>query len=342
MTTRWSARIRSKLSAVIVVVALCTMPLRVGAAGDPLPSWNDGAAKTAILDFVRKTTTQGSPDFVAPEERIAAFDQDGTLWVEQPIYTQVLYCLDRVPAVVKAKPELAKVEPFKTVLSGNREAIAKLSKDDLLKIVGATLTGMTVDVFAKEAEDWLSKAVEPRWKKPYTALIYQPMTELMQYLRDNGYRTFIVTGGGQDFVRVYAERVYGIPPEQVVGSAGETKFGYDKTGKPELTKMPKLLLDNDKAGKPEGIHLMIGQRPHAAFGNSIGDKEMLEYTGAGSGARLMMLVHHDDAEREFAYGPNSRVGTFPDTLMTEAKQRGWTVISMKNDWKRIFAFEGDH
>jgi phosphoserine phosphatase len=321
---------------------LCASPLPARAAGDPLPSWNDGAAKTAILEFVRATTTQGSPDFVASGERIAAFDQDGTLWVEQPMYTQLLYCLDRVPMVVKTKPELAKVEPFKTVLSGNREAMAKFSKDDLLKIVAATLTGMTVEQFAKEAEDWLAKAVDPRWKRPYTALIYQPMVELMQYLRDNGYRTYIVTGGGQDFVRVYAGRVYGIPPEQVVGTAGETKFGYDKTGKPELTKMPKLLLDNDKAGKPEGIHLMIGQRPRAAFGNSIGDREMLEYTGAGPGHPLMMLVHHDDAEREYAYGPNSKVGTFTDALMTEAKQRGWPVISMKNDWKRIFAFEDDH
>lgn len=333
------SRPRRHLTPVLAVLSLAA-PVCARAAGDPLPSWNDGAAKTAILDFVKATTTQGGPDFVAPEQRIAAFDQDGTLWVEQPIYTQVLYCLDRVPAVVKAKPELAKVEPFKTVLSGNREAIAKLSKDDLLKILGATLTGMTVDVFQKEVADWLTKAVEPRWKQPYTALIYQPMVEVMQYLRDNGYRTFIVTGGGQDFVRVYANRVYGIPPEQVVGTAGETKFGYDKTGKPELTKMPKLLLDDDKSGKPEGIHLMIGQRPHAAFGNSLGDKEMLEYTGAGDGKRLMMLVHHDDAEREFAYGPNSKIGTFPDSLMAEAKRRGWTVISMKNDWKRIFAFEG--
>ena len=327
------------LGPALAVLLLLATSLRVHAADDPLPSWNDGAAKKAILEFVRKTTTQGGADFVPPEERVAAFDQDGTLWVEQPIYTQVIYCLDRVPAVVKAKPELANVEPFKTVLSGNREAIGRLSKDDLLKIVGATLTGMTVETFDQEVEDWLTKAVEPRWKKPYTALVYQPMVEVMQYLRGNGYRTYIVTGGGQDFVRVYAERVYGIPPENVVGTAGETKFGYDENGRPELTKMPRLLLDNDKAGKPEGIHLMIGQRPHAAFGNSTGDKEMLEYTGAGDGARIMMLVHHDDAQREFAYGPDSKVGTFPDSLMAEAKQRGWTVISMKNDWKRIFAFE---
>ena len=338
MTTRWSARIRSKLSAVVVVFALCAMPLRVRAAGEPLPSWNDGAAKTAILDFVRKTTTQGSPDFVAPEERIAAFDQDGTLWVEQPIYTQVLYCLDRVPAVVKAKPELAKVEPFKTVVSGNREAIGKLSKDDLLKIVGATLTGMTVDVFAKEAEDWLSKAVEPRWKKPYTALIYQPMTEVMQYLRDNGYRTYIVTGGGQDFVRVYAERVYGIPPEQVIGSSGVVKFEMPQPDKPVLMKEPKVEFIDDGPGKPVGINRFIGRRPVLAFGNSDGDQQMLEWTAAGPGARFMGIVHHPDAEREYAYDRQSKMGRL-DKAFDDSPSKGWTVVDMKRDWNAIYPFQ---
>ena len=309
-----------------------------------LASWNDGPAKQAIIDFVRATTDQGSPKFVPPEDRVATFDQDGTLWVEHPIYSQVVYCLDRVPAVVEQKPELKKIEPFKTVLSGNREAIAKLSLHELETILAATLTGMSVDTFEAEADKWLAAARHPRWNRLYTELVYQPMLEVQQYLRDNGYRTYIVTGGGQDFVRVYAQRVYGIPPEQVVGSAGGTKFSYDKNGKPFLTKEPKLLLNDDKAGKPEGIHLMIGRRPHAAFGNSDGDREMLEYTGAGDGARLMMLVLHDDAQREYAYGParglpDTKVGAFSQALDAEAKKNGWTVISMKSDWKRIFPFD---
>jgi phosphoglycolate phosphatase-like HAD superfamily hydrolase len=314
------------------------------ASGGPLPSWNDGAAKQAIVDFVRATTDQGSPKFVPPEDRVATFDQDGTLWVEHPIYSQVVYCLDRVPAVVEQKPELKKIEPFKTVLSGDREAIAKLSLHDLEAILVATLTGMSVDAFEAEANKWLTTARHPRWNRLYTELVYQPMLDVQQYLRDNGYRTYIVTGGGQDFVRVYAQRVYGIPPEQVVGTMGGTKFSYDKNGKPFLTKEPKLLLNDDKAGKPEGIHLMIGRRPRAAFGNSDGDREMLEYTGAGDGARLMMLVLHDDARREYAYGParglpDTKVGAFSQALDVEAKKNGWTVISMKSDWKRIFPFD---
>jgi phosphoglycolate phosphatase-like HAD superfamily hydrolase len=310
-----------------------------------LASWNDGPAKQAILDFVKATTDQASSKFVPQPERIATFDQDGTLWVEHPIYSQVVYCLDRVPTVVKAKPALENVEPFKTVMSGNREAMAKLSMHDLLTIVVATLTGMSVDEFDAEAKAWIATAKDARWKRPYTDLTYQPMQEVMQYLRASGYKTYIVTGGGQDFVRVYGEQVYGIPPEQVVGSMGGVKFGYDKDGKPILTKEPKLLLNDDLAEKPEGIHLMIGRRPYAAFGNSIGDRQMLEYTTAGTGARLGMLVLHDDAQREYAYGPaqglpDTKVGTFSQALHDEAKKKGWTVISMKNDWKRIFAFEG--
>ncbi len=330
-------RFSTLLAVLLVPMLAAALPAR--AQTDPLPSWNDGAAKEAILEFVKATTDQASPKFVPPSERIATFDQDGTLWVEQPMYTQVIYCLDRVAAVVAQKPELKSVEPFKTVLSGNREAMAKLSMPDLTKILAATLTGMTVDEFNAEVKKWLATAKHPRWKRPYTELTYLPMHEALKYLRANGYRTYIVTGGGQDFVRVYAEQVYGIPPEQVVGTMGGTHYGYDKNGRPMLTKEPKLLLNDDKAGKPQGIHLMIGRRPVAAFGNSIGDKEMLEYTQAGDGARLMMLVHHDDAVREYAYGPKSRIGSFPDALMAEAKTRGWTVISMKNDWKRIFAFE---
>ncbi len=317
---------------------------KAGAEADPLPSWNDGPARQAILRFVRETTDPSSAKFVPPEERIATFDQDGTLWVEHPIYTQVVYCFDRVPAVVKAKPDLAGEEPFKTVLSGNREAIAKLSMDDLLKIVGATLSGMDVETFREEVASWLEAARDPRWKRPYTDLTYLPQIELLAFLRAHGFKTFIVTGGGQDFVRVYAERVYGVPPEQVVGSAGAVNYQYDKDGRPILVKEPKLLLNDDNAGKPEGIHLMIGRRPHFAFGNSTGDRQMLEYTTAGEGARLGMLVLHDDAEREYAYGPaqglpDTKIGRFTQELYDEATKDGWFVVSMKNDWKRIFAFE---
>jgi phosphoglycolate phosphatase-like HAD superfamily hydrolase len=326
-----------------LIGSLLAFPASVQAQ-DPLSSWNDGAAKQAIISFVHATTDSSNPDFVPPEQRIATFDQDGTMWVEYPIYSQAVYCLDRVPAVVKARPELAGVEPFKTVLSGDHAAIAKLSEADLLKIVGANLSGMTEDEFDAQVTSWLVRAKDPRWKRPYTELVYQPMLEVMQYLRANGYKTYLVTGGGQDFVRVYSERVYGIPPEQVVGSAGATTFGYDASGKPTLTKDPKLLLNDDKAGKPEGIHLMIGRRPFAAFGNSSGDREMLEYTTAGSGTRLAMLVLHDDKDREYAYGPAeglpaAHVGSFPQSLVDEAKQKGWIVISMKKDWRRVFSFE---
>lgn len=323
----------------LVLGALLLAGIDAHAQTDPLPSWSDGAAKRAILEFVRATTDQASPKFVPPAARIAVFDQDGTTWVEQPMYAQVMYCLERVPVLVKAKPELKDVEPFKTVLSGNREAMAKLTMPDLEKILAATLTGMTVEQFTAQVKDWLATAKHPRFKRPYTELVYQPMLEVMTLFRANGYKTYFVTGGGQDFVRVYSEQVYGIPPEQVVGTAGGTKFGYDRAGRPMLTKEPRLLLNDDKAGKPEGIHLIIGRRPVAAFGNSIGDKQMLEYTQAGDGARLLMLVHHDDGTREFAYGAKSKVGTFPDALMAQAQKQGWVVISMKNDWKRIFAFE---
>ena len=325
-------------------LALCVVSATVQAADDPLPSWNDGSAKQGIIEFVQATTDRSNAKFVPPEERIATFDQDGTLWVEHPLYTQVVYCLERVPAPVAKKPELKSVEPFKTVLSGNREAIAQLSLAELEKILAATLTGMTIDEFQAEAKKWLAIARHPRWQRPYTELVYQPMLEVLNLFRAGGYRTYIVTGGGQDFVRVYSEQVYGIPPEQVVGTAGETKYGFDNEGRPELTKEPKLLLNDNFAGKPEGIQLVIGRKPHAAFGNSTGDQQMLEYTTIDNGAGLGMLVFHDDAAREYAYGPAqglpaTKVDTFTQALYDEARQRGWFVISMKNDWKRIFAFE---
>jgi phosphoglycolate phosphatase-like HAD superfamily hydrolase len=318
-------------------------PAQTATAGDSLPSWNDGPAKQAIIDFVGATTDRSSPKFVLPEDRIATFDQDGTLWVEHPMYSQMMYCLDRVPILAAQKPPLRDEEPFKTVLSGNDEAIARLSTPDLEKIILTTLTGMTTDEFAGEVKKWLASAKDRRWKRPYTDLTYKPMQEVMNYLRANGFKTFIVTGFGQDFVRQYSQQVYEIPPDQVIGSALAVKYEYAKDGKPILIKEPKLMLDDNNAGKPEGIHLMIGRRPHAAFGNSTGDRQMLEYTGAGDGARLMMLVLHDDAQREYAYGPaqglpDTRVGTFTQALYDEARKDAWTVISMKNDWKQIFAF----
>jgi phosphoglycolate phosphatase-like HAD superfamily hydrolase len=337
-------RSMKRLACAAVFLVLCLGSPNVEAAGDPLPSWNGGAAKAAILEFVRATTDPSSPKYVPPEARVATFDQDGTLWVEHPMYTQMIFCLERVPAVVAKKPELKNVEPFKTVLSGDREAMAKLTMRDLETILAATLTGMTVDEFDAEAMRWIETAKHPRWRRAYTDLTYLPMQEVLRYLRANGYKTYIVTGGGQDFVRLFAEQVYGIPPEQVVGSAGGTKYGYAEDGRPMLTKEPKLLLNDNNAGKPEGIHLMIGRRPYAAFGNSTGDRQMLEYTKAGDGARLAMLVLHDDATREYAYGPaqglpDTKVGAFTQALYDEAKKDGWIVISMKNDWKRIFAFD---
>jgi len=331
------------LPALSVPLFPASAPAQTAISGG-LPSWNDGPAKQAILDFVRATSDRSSPSYVVPEDRIAVFDQDGTLWVEHPMYTQVVYCLDRVPDVMAKNPELKNREPFKTVLSGNREAIARLPLRDLEKILAATLSGMTVEEFNAEAKKWLEAAKHPRWNRLYTELAYQPMLEVLRHLRDNAYKTYIVTGGGQDFVRVYAEKVYGIRPEQVIGTAGGTKFAYAGDGKPYLTKEPKLLLNDNNAGKPEGIHLMIGRRPYAAFGNSTGDREMLEWTAAGAGARLKMLLLHDDAAREYAYGPahglpDTKVGTFTPALYDEAKRDGWTVISMKNDWRRVFAFE---
>ena len=313
-------------------------------ADEVLPSWNDGKARTAIIDFVERTTSAGSPDYVPAADRIAVFDQDGTLWVEQPVYTQLMYSLEQVPALVKAKPELATQQPYATVLQvlgGDAAAMGKLSTDDLKTILAATLSGMPVEQFDRQVIDWIDKAQDRRFHRRYTELIYQPMLEVMQYLRSYGYRTYIVTGGGQDFVRTYSEQVYGVPEEQVVGSAAETEYGYAADGKPVLVKSPKLLWLNDGGGKPEGIHLLIGKRPRAAFGNSGGDRQMLEYTKAGEGARLAMLVLHDDGEREYAYGPaqglpDSKIGTFTQALYDQAVRDGWHVISMKNDWKQVF------
>ena len=310
-----------------------------------MPSWNDGPAKQAIMDFVRDTTETGGAKFVPAEERIATFDQDGTLWVEHPMYTQVMYCLERVPEVAKKKPYLNKIEPFKTVLSGNREAIAKLSLKDLEKILAATLTGMSVEEFKAEVEKWLATAKHPRFDRLYTELTYQPMQEVLQYLRANGYKTFIVTGGGQDFVREYSEQTYGIPPEQVVGTAGGTKYGYDKEGKPFLTKEPKLLLNDNNAGKPEGIHLMIGRRPLRCLWQL--DRRPPNARIHRSRRRCAARPCSSCTTMQSASMPtvlpracpDTKVGAFTQALYDEAKKDGWFVISMKKDWKKVFAFE---
>jgi hypothetical protein len=315
-----------------------------GQSTDPLPSWNDGPAKQAILDFVKATTDKGSPKFVPPEDRIATFDQDGTTWVEHPIYSQVLFAFDRVGALAPQHPEWKTRMPFKAVLTGDKEAMAKFTLKDIEIIALATHTGMTTEAFQSIVRDWMATAKHPRYDKPYPQMVYQPMLEVMKYLRDNGYKTYIVTGGGQDFVRTYAQQVYGILPEQVIGSALNTQYEYNKDGQGILMREPKLLLNDNGVGKAEDIYLFIGRHPKAAFGNSTGDQQMLEYTQAGGGASLEMLVLHDDDKREYAYGPaqglpDTKVGTFTQALYDEAKSKGWTVISMKNDWRQIFAWE---
>jgi phosphoglycolate phosphatase-like HAD superfamily hydrolase len=336
-TVTYRSTVAALLGCVLAVTA-------ASAQADPLPSWNDGSAKIAIVNFVQGTTTPGGANFVPVEERVATFDQDGTLWVEHPVYSQLIYVFDRVPALVKADPKLANVEPFKTVMSRNMAAISKLTMPDLEKLAGATLSGMTMDDFHAQVAAWIAQAEDPRWHKHYTDLTYQPMKEVMAYLRANGYKTYIVTGGGQDFVRTYAEATYGVPPEQVIGTAGAVKYVYPNDGTPHLVKLPKMIVNDNDAGKPEAIHLEIGRRPFAAFGNSTGDQQMLEYTKGGTGMRLSMIVLHDDATREYAYGPatglpDSKVGTFTQGLYDEAMRSGWVVISMKKDWKKIFSWE---
>jgi len=344
MKFRRKIRLRSRaLTAVIAGALLLALQARVDAQTSALASWNDGPAKQAIISFVSKTTDKSSASYVAPPDRIAAFDQDGTLWVEHPLYTQAMFALARLHELATQHPEWKTRAPFKAVLAGDREAMAKFSESDWETIVAVTHTGMGTEEFEELVKAWIATAKDPRFHQRYTDLVYRPMLEVMDYLRSNGFKTYIVTGGGQEFVRVYSERVYGVPPEQVVGSSVLTKYEY-RDGKPVLMREPKVFFIDDKDGKPVGINLFIGKRPCAAFGNSTGDQQMLEWTQAGDGPRLMMLVMHDDPEREYAYGPanglpDTRVGTFSQALYDEAKSKGWTVISIKKDWKRIFAFE---
>jgi len=322
-----------------VLLAIVIAGLTTAYAQDPLSSWNDGPTKQAIVAFVAKVSKEGSPDFVPPAERIATFDNDGTLWCEQPMYFQLFFALDRVKTLAPQHPEWKTKEPFASLLKGDVKGALAGGEHAILEIIVATHAGMTTAEFEKIVADWIATAKHPKFKRPYTECIYQPMVELLAYLRANGFKTFIVSGGGIEFMRPWTEKVYGIPPEQVVGSSIKTKYEM-RDGKPVLMRLPEMNFIDDKAGKPVGINEHIGRRPIAAFGNSDGDQQMLEWTQAGSGARLMMLVHHDDAAREFTYGAESKIGTFSDALMVEAKKDGWTVISMKDDWKTIFAFEG--
>ena len=336
---------RIRFSSYLSILCLLLAALSaVAQAQDPLPSWNDGPAKRAILNFVKTTTDSSNPNFVAPERRIATFDQDGTTWVEHPMYTQLIFAFARVAELAPQHPEWKTTQPFQTVLSGDKAGMARLTMKDLEAIIIATHTGMTVEQFHDIVEEWLAKAKDGRWHRPYTELIYQPMLEVMRYLRANSYKTYIVTGGGQEFVRVYAEQVYGIPPEQIIGTAIAAQYTYNKDGQGILVRPPKVLLNDNFSGKPEDIYLFTGRHSKAAFGNSTGDQQMLEYTQAGGGAFLVMIVLHDDAQREYAYGPaqglpDTKVGTFTQALYDEAKAKGWFVISMKNDWKRMFAWE---
>ncbi len=324
---------RLALAACAVMLASCAPATE----SDPLPSWNDGAAKTNILTFVQHVTDSTNAGFVSISERVAVFDNDGTLWAEQPMYFQLAFAIDRVRALAPDHPEWSSEMPFAAILSGDTEALGALTEHDIVEIVTATHSGMTVEEFQTAVVDWLSDARHPRFDRPYTELAYQPMLELLDYLRANGFKTFIVSGGGIDFMRVFIEDVYGIPPEQSVGSMGALAFEM-RDGGPVLVKQPGIDFIDDKEGKPIGIARYIGRRPIAAFGNSDGDLAMLQYTAAGPGAQLMVYIHHDDAEREWAYDRESSIGRL-DKGLDEANERGWTVVSMRDDWRVVFGFE---
>jgi len=333
-----------RLTRALVLAITLAFGAHAFAQTDPLQSWNDGPAKKAIVEFVQTTTTQGSPNFVAPAERIATFDNDGTLWAEQPMYVQLLFAIDRVNTLAPQHPEWQTTEPFASLLKGDVKGALAGGEKAMVEIVMATHAGMTTEQFQQIVRDWLAVAKNPVTKRSVTEMVYQPMLELLAYLRANGFKTFIVSGGGIEFMRPWTEKIYGVPPEQVVGSSIKVRYEL-RDGKPVLMRLPEINFIDDKGGKPVGINQHIGRRPMAAFGNSDGDWQMLEYTKAAGGVvRLAMLVLHDDAKREFAYGPatglpDSRIGTFSQALYDEAKKQGWVVISMKNDWKRIFAFE---
>ncbi|MGZ8907665.1 MAG: HAD family hydrolase [Methylobacter sp.] len=303
-------------------------------SADPLPSWNSGSTKSAIITFVKEVAQKGGPQYVPPAERIAVFDNDGTLWSEQPLYFQLVFALDRVKALSPQHPEWQDQEPFKSVLAGDLKGMMAGGERTFVELVMATHAGMTTDEFAQIVKDWLVTARHPKYNRPYTELVYQPMLELLTYLRRKGFKTYIVSGGGIEFMRPWTEKVYGIPSEQIVGSSIKTKFEL-QDGKPVLVRLPEIDFIDDKDGKPVGIYKFIGRRPVAAFGNSDGDLQMLQWTAAGDGPRFELLVHHTDAEREVAYDRNSVIGRL-DKALDEAQQKGWTVVDMKKDWKRVF------
>jgi phosphoserine phosphatase len=305
--------------------------------GDPLPSWNDGPPKQSILSFVAAVSREGSPDFVPAPQRIATFDNDGTLWCEQPMYVQLAFALDRVKALSDQHPEWTDKQPFKAVLENDMAALEQAGQRGLVELVMATHAGMSITDFAKICVDWLKTARHPRFNRPYTELVYQPMLELLAYLRNSGFKTFIVSGGGIEFMRPWTEQVYGVPPEEVVGSTIETRFTV-QNGRAELIRLPEINFLDDGAGKPVGINERIGRRPIAAFGNSDGDLQMLQWATMSSGRRLGLIVHHTDAAREYAYDQMSYFG-YLDEALDAAKQSNWTVVSMKDDWKRVFQFE---
>ena len=316
------------------VYSLGQVPLQ---AQDPLPSWNEGPTKSAIVEFVNRVTTSGSPDFVPQEERIATFDNDGCLWSEKPFYFQLAFAIDRVRVLAPRHPEWKTQQPFQAVLEGDLETVAASGMEGLLKLVMASHADMTTDAFAAVAKDWLNTAQHPRFQRPYHELVFQPMLELLAYLRANGFKTYITSGGGIAFLRVFADEVYGIPPEQVIGSSIKTKFEM-REGKPVIVRLPEIEFIDDKAGKPVGINRHIGRRPIASFGNSDGDLQMLQWTAAGEGARFCLLVHHTDAEREWAYDRDSHVGRL-DKALNEASANGWTVVDMQRDWNVIYPFQ---
>ena len=308
------------------------------AAAEVLPSWNDGPSKRAIVKFVTEVTTTGAPTFVPVADRLAVFDNDGTLWCEQPIYFQFAFALDQVKAMAPKHPEWKTQEPFASILKGDLNGMLASGEKGIFQVLAATHTGMTTDDFNRIAKEWFATAKHPRFKRPYTDLTYKPMVELLGYLRDNGFKTFIVSGGGVEFIRIFSDSAYGIPTEQVIGSTGELQFKVLLDGKPVLMRLPKVSLVDDGPGKPVGIQRFIGRRPIFAFGNSDGDKQMLEWTAGGDGPRFMGLVHHTDAEREYAYDRKSHVGKL-DKALDEATAKGWTVVDMKTEWKKVFSFE---
>lgn len=306
-------------------------------AQEPLASWNEGPSKAAIVDFVTRVTRQGGPDFVAPAERIAVFDNDGTLWAEHPMYFQLAFALDRVKAMAPLHPEWKDKQPFKAVLEGDMKTLAESGERGMAELVMVTHAGMTTEEFTKIVTDWIASARHPRFNRPYNELVYQPMLELLAYLRANGFKTFIVSGGGIEFMRPWVEQVYGVPPEQVVGSSIKTRFEM-RHGRPTLFRLPEINFIDDKAGKPVGINEHIGRRPIAAFGNSDGDLEMLQWTTMAGGVRLGLIVHHTDGEREYAYDRNTSFGRLDKALEAAALNK-WTVVDMKRDWKVVFPFE---